>query len=78
MVMEIYDDTLVETMKYYHSGADMPFNFQLIFLNNTCGGSCVHELVDHWMRKMPEGGWPNFVVRKFYHTSRPKQKNSFS
>lgn len=62
MVMEVYDDGLEESMKYYHSGADMPFNFKLIFLNRTCGGSCVHALVDSWFQKMPNGGWPNFVV----------------
>ncbi len=63
MVMEWYDPTGVELMKYYYSGADMPFNFNLIYLNNTCGGSCVHDLVDRWMRNMPDRKWPNFVVR---------------
>ena len=62
MVMEVYDPGLDETMKYYHSGSDMPFNFQLVYIDKTCGGTCVHRLVDAWMQKMPKEGWPNFVV----------------
>ena len=62
MVMEIYDHTLVETMKYYESGADMPFNFGLVFMNDTCGGTCTTQLIVHWIGSMPEDKWPNFVV----------------
>ena len=64
MVMEIYDETLVESMKYYESGADMPFNFGLVFMNDTCGGICTTHLIAHWISNMPEDKWPNFVVRK--------------
>ena len=62
MVMEIYDDTLVGAMKYYESGADMPFNFGLVFMNDTCGGTCTTQLIAHWIGSMPEDKWPNFVV----------------
>jgi hypothetical protein len=64
MVVEVYGDYVGEQMPYYHSGADMPFNFKLQFVNRTCGGRCVQELVESWMDAMPEGKWPNWVVRK--------------
>lgn len=62
MVMEVYDETLEESMKYYGSGANMPFNFGLIYVNNSCGGKCFKTIIDKWMTLMPEGEWPNFVV----------------
>jgi hypothetical protein len=53
----------VEAMKYYHSGADMPFNFDLIqILKPSCGGACIHDSVHKWMTTMPEDKWPSFVV----------------
>ena len=60
--MEVYDKTLEYTMKYYDSGADQPFNFGLVYLNEECGGKCVHKLVDSWFQKMPEGKWASFVI----------------
>ncbi len=63
MVMEVYDEALVEPMKYYESGADMPFNFALLFMNASCGGACVTKMVTDWMYRMPEDQWPNWVVR---------------
>ena len=63
MVMEVYDDTMIESMKYYHSGADMPFNFRLLVsMSPSCGGTCVHRDVSAWMLLMPKDRWPNFVV----------------
>ncbi len=68
--MEVYDDGLKETMKYYHSGADMPFNFQ--FVHNIANKDMteqpkgnaqdLHDLIKEWMDKMPTGKWPNWVV----------------
>lgn len=62
MVLEFYDDSYVESMKYYHSGADMPFNFDLINVNKTCDGTCIKSFINAWLNHMPEGKWPNFVV----------------
>ena len=62
MVMEIYSENIEDIMKYYHSGADQPFNFNLIYLNTSCGGECVKGLVDGFMSNMPEGAWSSQVV----------------
>jgi len=62
MVTEVYSSE-VETMKYYVSGADMPFNFNLVRENlKTCGGKCFQRNIDGWINAMPVGKWPNFVV----------------
>lgn len=42
--------------------ADFPFNFYLINMKNLSGNS-VSEAVNMWMKNMPEGKWPNWVVR---------------
>ncbi len=62
MIMEVYDEELVESMKYYHSGAHMPFNFLLTYITEAWGGKEIAREVKKWMDKMPEGKWPNFVV----------------
>lgn len=63
MVMEVYDETMIESMKYYHSGADMPFNFRLLqSMAPSCGGICIHKDVSAWMLLMPRDKWPNFVL----------------
>lgn len=63
MIMEAYNpEKPEELMKYYHSGADMPFNFNLIFANKECGGTCFKGLIDSWMDFMPPKKWPNFVL----------------
>ena len=63
MVMEAYSGNLDDIMKYYHSGADAPFNFGFIPVNESCGGSCFKDIIEAWMSAMPENKWPNFVVR---------------
>lgn len=54
------------TMVYYGTTfvqeADFPFNFYLINMKNLSGNS-VSEAVNMWMKNMPEGKWPNWVVR---------------
>lgn len=54
------------TMVYYGTTfvqeADFPFNFYLINMKNLSGSS-VSEAVNMWMKNMPEGKWPNWVVR---------------
>jgi alpha-glucosidase len=61
MVTEVYEGN-VETMKYYFSGADMPFNFHLIHAKQDCRAACFRELIDRWLLHMPDGKWPNFVL----------------
>ena len=60
---------LEEAEKYYHSGADIPFNFNLVTITPECKGKEIKELIDSWMRLMPPGKWPNFVVSKVKVTS---------
>ncbi len=66
--MEVYDDGLDETMKYYESGADMPFNFKLIrgLPSTHCNVQIYHDCIKEWMDKMPAGKWPCFVVNTYY------------
>ena len=66
MVMEVYDETLEESMKYYLSGADLPYNF--VFLEKmkpSSGGDDIQEMIQMWFDKMPPGKWPTFVVSCF-------------
>jgi alpha-glucosidase len=50
-------------MAYYGpdlSGADMPFNFQLI--QTPWRADAIAELVENYEAALPEGGWPNWVL----------------
>ncbi|NWS65391.1 SLC31 protein, partial [Crotophaga sulcirostris] len=53
------------TMMYYGTSfikeADFPFNFNLINMKNLSGNS-IFEAVNLWMKNMPAGKWPNWVV----------------
>ncbi|NXL59780.1 SLC31 protein, partial [Chordeiles acutipennis] len=53
------------TMMYYGTTfiqeADFPFNFNLINMQNLSGNS-IFEAVNLWMKNMPAGKWPNWVV----------------
>jgi len=61
MVVEVLAPAHV-ALPYYHSGASFPFNFNLQFLNRSCDGYCIKELVDSWLQHMPEKKWPNWVL----------------
>ena len=60
----VYDRTLNKSMKYYNTGADGPFNFNLVYINKTTGGKQIHETVDKWLSHMPSGKWPTWTVSK--------------
>ena len=62
MVMEIYSDNMDDIIKYYYSGADHPFNFNLINLNTSCGGVCIQGLINGFLDSIPDGRWPSHVV----------------
>ena len=63
MVTEVFPDQGTKAMMdYYHSGSDMPFNFNLLFMNRSCGGLGVKKLVQDWLENMPDNKWPNWVV----------------
>ncbi|NXO51539.1 SLC31 protein, partial [Aramus guarauna] len=58
-------DNIEATMMYYGTTfiqeADFPFNFNLINMKNLSGNS-IFEAVNLWMKNMPAGKWPNWVV----------------
>ena len=58
----MYDRTLKESMKFYHSGADMPFNFNLCYINDKTKASDIAQQVERWISNMPVRKWPNWVV----------------
>ena len=56
MVTEMYDSGLTEALKFYHAGADMPFNFNLISeLDKGASGREIAHWIDVWYDKMPDG-----------------------
>ena len=67
--MELYDKTMVRIKKYYHTGADMPFNFGFIAADKDCMAKCFLRIIRSWMNMMPEQGWPNFVVSRIKHNA---------
>ncbi|XP_078413315.1 amino acid transporter heavy chain SLC3A1 [Cetorhinus maximus] len=67
LVTESYDnEEIYKTMMYYgtpiQQEADFPSNFYLIDLYKDLSGNGVLKIVDYWMRNMPAGAWPNWVV----------------
>ena len=72
MATEAFDPTHVHSMKYYDYGSDVPFNFDLIFVNEDTDGYAIHSIVDGWLCDLPEGKWPNWVVRGLANLSKEK------
>ena len=62
--MEVYSQDTEDLMKYYDSGADMPFNFGFIAVNSSCGGTCFRDIAKTWIDVMPSDKWPNFIVKR--------------
>ena len=70
-MVEVYDDNIDEVMKYYGSPysdelAHFPFNFYLITdfpSRQHLSGISLKITIDIWMDNMPDGKWPNWVVR---------------
>lgn len=65
MGTEAYGDSIDRTMMYYGlpfiQEADFPFNDYLTRLDSPSGNS-VFEVVTSWMKHLPEGKWPNWMV----------------
>ncbi|KAG4074473.1 hypothetical protein HA402_015762 [Bradysia odoriphaga] len=60
------------TMRYYVSengtlGANMPFNFQLIYLESGFDARNIKGNIDFWLDNMPMGHTPNWVVGSHDH-----------
>lgn len=68
LMTEAYAST-DDTMRYYVSengtlGANMPFNFQLIYLESGFDARNIKGNIDHWLDNMPMRHTPNWVVRR--------------
>ncbi|XP_033353069.1 alpha-glucosidase-like [Bombus vosnesenskii] len=51
------------TMKYYTAGSNVPFNFMFITsLNNKSTAMDYKNLIDEWVKSVPSGNVPNWVV----------------
>ncbi|XP_050598681.1 maltase A1-like [Bombus affinis] len=51
------------TMKYYGAGSNVPFNFMFITsLNNQSTAMDYKNLIDSWVKSVPSGNVPNWVV----------------
>ena len=75
METEVYDDSIHNILRYYGTPlvkeADFPMNFRLIDLEkpDSWTASNIEEIVMEWMVNMPEGKWPNWVVRQLQQKS---------
>ncbi|XP_024408637.2 amino acid transporter heavy chain SLC3A1 [Desmodus rotundus] len=65
MGTEAYGDSIDSTMVYYGlpfvQEADFPFNDYLTRLDSPSGNR-VFETITSWMKRMPEGKWPNWMT----------------
>ncbi|OWF47094.1 alpha-glucosidase-like [Mizuhopecten yessoensis] len=61
MAEESYGLTAEMRNAHYKSGA-MPFNFALLNMNSTCGGTCVMRLINKGLHELADDAWPNFQV----------------
>lgn len=57
----------VEDVMHYYGDvndkvADFPFNFQLYKVKATDTGTTLFEKIDIWLKNMPKGKYPNWVV----------------
>ncbi|KAK9296542.1 hypothetical protein QLX08_009492 [Tetragonisca angustula] len=51
------------TIKYYNAGSNVPFNFMFINqLNNESSAMDFKSLIDKWVKTVPKGKVPNWVV----------------
>ncbi|XP_075720692.1 amino acid transporter heavy chain SLC3A1 [Rhinoderma darwinii] len=59
-------NTAAKTMLYYGNSfiqeADFPLNFYLFDLKGDISGKSVFDNVDLWMKSMPKGKWPHWMV----------------
>lgn len=66
MMTEAYA-TLKNTIKYYNYGSHIPFNFYFITnATNASNAAAFKNIIESWMKAIPEGGVANWVVRKRY------------
>ncbi|XP_078505804.1 amino acid transporter heavy chain SLC3A1 [Lissotriton helveticus] len=67
MSVESNDGKDIEkTMMYYGNSfieeANFPYNVYLLDLNKELSGNIIFDTVNFWMKAMPKGKWPNWVL----------------
>ncbi|XP_046368722.2 alpha-glucosidase-like isoform X1 [Haliotis rufescens] len=62
VVETLFDNDVSIRNQYYDYGADMPFNFDFLRVNRSCGGHCIQHYVNRELGHLSQGQWPNFVV----------------
>lgn len=72
IMVEVYA-SIEDTMRYYISengtlGSQMPFNFQLIYVNSPVTAVNIKQNVDYWLNYMPPGFTPNWVLGSHDHS----------
>ncbi|KAG8584231.1 hypothetical protein GDO81_008745 [Engystomops pustulosus] len=59
-------NTVAKTMMYYGNSfiqeADFPLNFYLLNLGRDLSGNSIYDIVNRWMKAMPKGKWPHWMV----------------
>lgn len=62
LMLEVYSN-VSDTMKYYHYGANFPFNFYTITnLTRNSNAEDIKYVIDSWYDNIPEGCTPNWVT----------------
>ena len=54
LLIDVGNDTFMDVIKYYFTGADAPLCYALVNVDESCGGRCIHEIIDNWMSRLPE------------------------
>ena len=79
MVVESYDETLKHSMRFYNTGADAPFNFNLLSLSSSSmQGEVIRQKVGFWLKNMPKEKWPNWVVSEADGRKKEEREKPFS
>jgi len=45
---------VMEAVKYYFTGCDMPIAPALLGVKSSCNARCIHDAVDAWLTHVPE------------------------
>lgn len=65
LIAEAFEE-IKDVMRYYgdvgDKVCDFPFNFQLYKVKATDTGTGLFEKIDIWLKNMPKGKYPNWVV----------------
>jgi len=49
----VEDELLSDAAKYYYTGSDAPLTPVFTKLPASCGGICIHDIIDGWITHVP-------------------------